>query len=105
MDENVVTHPLPLFGFGPYRGHAGVREWWAAMEASGAQYDFVVREVREIEPDRVAVLGELHSSTGMLLGPWALLVRIRDGLIIESHSYLSDEDTLERLGLLGDSTD
>lgn len=101
MDENVVTYPLPLFGHGPYRGHPGVREWWAAMERSGLDYDVVVREVRQIGPDRVAVFGEVHSgTTGRLVGPWALLVVIRDGLIIESHSYLSDSDTLKRLGLL-----
>jgi ketosteroid isomerase-like protein len=105
MDENVVTYPLPLFGFGPYRGHAGVREWWAAMESSGAQYEVVVRDVRHIGADRVAVLGEMHSRTGALLGPWAVLLRIRNGLIIESHSYLSNEDTLNELGLLGDSSD
>lgn len=105
MDERVVTYPLPLFGYGPYQGHEGVREWWAAMEDSGLQYELVVHEVRQIHPDRVAVLGELHSGAGRLLGPWALVVRIRHGLIIESRSYLSDENTLDRLGLLGDADD
>ena len=103
MDENVVTHPLPLFGFGPHRGHAGVREWWAAMEDSGLEYELVVGEVRQLAPDRVAILGELHHD-GKSLGPWALLMRLRNGLIIESRSYLSDEETLERLGLLGAAT-
>jgi ketosteroid isomerase-like protein len=103
LDENVVTYPLPLFGFGPYRGHAGVREWWAEMEGSRAQYEVVVREVRQIGPDRVAVLGELHSGSGMLLGPWAVLVEISNGLIVESHSYLIDADTLVELGLLGET--
>jgi hypothetical protein len=75
LDEDVVTYPLPLFGFGPYSGHTGVREWWAAMEGAGVRYDVVVRNVRQPAADRVAVLGELHSgSTGALLGPWALLL-------------------------------
>ena len=38
---------------------------------------------------------------GERLSPWAVIVRIRDGLIIESHSYLSTEELLEDLGLLG----
>jgi hypothetical protein len=31
-----------------------------------------------------------------------VVVRVRDGVIIESHSYLSDEELLEHLGLLGE---
>jgi ketosteroid isomerase-like protein len=101
MSDDVVSYPLPLFGFGPYRGHAGVREWWAAMEGAGAQYEVAVRQVRQLGPELVAVFGGLHSSTtGKVLGPWACLVRVRNALITETHFYLSDEDTLHELGLL-----
>jgi hypothetical protein len=99
MDGNVVSYPASLFGHRPHVGHAGVREWWAAMTASRETYDVVVSEARQIGSGRVALLGELHSK-GERLSPWAVLVRIRDGLIVESRSYLSDEKLLADLGLL-----
>jgi ketosteroid isomerase-like protein len=100
MDENVVSHPAPLFGHRPHVGHAGVRAWWATMVASDHSFDVVVTGTRQIYPDRVAVFGELRSR-GARLGPWAVVVLIRNGLIIESRSYLSGEDLLADLGLLG----
>ena len=72
------------------------------MMARSETYDVVVSEVRQIDSGRVAVLGELHSK-GELLSPWAILVRIRDGLIVESRSYLSDEKLLDDLGLLSEA--
>jgi hypothetical protein len=99
IDENVVSYPAPLFGHRPHVGHAGVRQWWAAMIARNERYDVAVNEVRQIDSGRVAVLGELHSE-GKRLSAWAVLVRIRDGLIVESRSYLSDEKLLDDLGLV-----
>lgn len=102
MDEDVVSYPAPLFGHRPHFGHAGVREWWAAMLASYERYEVVVSEVCQIGTDRAAVLGEIRSAKGSPLSPWAVVVRIRNGLIIESRSYLSDKDLLEELRLLGE---
>lgn len=99
MDEAVVSYPAPLFGHRPHYGHAGVRDWWAAMLASDQRYEVVVREVRQVEADRVAVFGEIRAD-GSPLSPWAVLLQIRGGLIIESRSYLSDTGLLEELGLL-----
>jgi 5-deoxy-D-glucuronate isomerase len=45
-DEEVVSYPRPLFGHRPYFGHAGARDWWAAMMASTRRCDLVMREVR-----------------------------------------------------------
>jgi ketosteroid isomerase-like protein len=96
MDENVVSYPAPLFGHRPHVGHAGVREWWAAMMARKETYDVVVSQVRQLDSGRVVVLGELHSD-GRRLSPWAVVVRMRGGLIVESRSYLSDEKVLDDL--------
>jgi hypothetical protein len=76
-----------------------VRAWWGAMIADCQSYDVVVSEVRSLQSDRVAVLGEVRSR-GKRLSPWAVLVRIRKGLIVESHSYLSETNLLEKLQLL-----
>jgi SnoaL-like domain len=100
QDENVVSHPSRLFGPHPHTGHAGVRAWWEAMAASGRWYEVVVSDVRQLGPDRLAILGEIRDQ-GELLSPWGVLVRVSKGLIVESHSYLSDEELLDELGLLG----
>jgi hypothetical protein len=100
LDEHVVIHPSPLFERRPhYTGHAGVREWWETMRASGRWYEVVVNGVRQLESDKCGILGEIRHD-GELLSPWAVLLDIRDSLIIESRSYLSDEDLLRELRLL-----
>ena len=71
------------------------------MVTSGRWYEVVVHEVRQLEPDRLAILGELRDQ-GELLSPWGVLVRVRNGLIVESRSYLSDNDLLESLSLIGE---
>jgi ketosteroid isomerase-like protein len=104
LDENVVSYPVALFGHRPHFGHAGVREWWAAMEASQNRFDVVVIQIRQIESDRVVVLGELSGGDPpQVLSLWGLQVRVRNGLIIESRSYLSDEDLLEEMGLTSET--
>ena len=100
QDENVVSHPSPLFRHRRLVGHAGVREWWAAMVASGRWYHVVITDIRKLDPDRIAILGQIHER-GEVLSPWGVIVRVRDGLIVESRSYLSDKDLLDELGLIG----
>lgn len=99
QDPDVVSYPSRLFGHRPHTGHAGVREWWKTMVASGRWYDVAVTEIRQLSPDRVAALGEIRDH-GERLSPWGVVVRIRDGLIVESHSYLSDKELLDELGVL-----
>jgi ketosteroid isomerase-like protein len=99
MDEDAVSNPARLFGQRSHRGHADVREWWQTMVDSGRWYQVVVAEIRLLPPDRVAVFGELLDH-GEPLSPWGVLVRVRDGLIVESRSYLSEKELLDELGLL-----
>jgi ketosteroid isomerase-like protein len=100
MDPDVSSVPSQLFGRYPHRGHAGVRKWWQKMAASPTRYDVVVRELRPVDQDRVAVLGDLYLE-GERMSPWGVIVRIRNGLIVESRSYLSDRDLLDALGVIG----
>jgi hypothetical protein len=99
QDEQVISYPSPLFGHRRLAGHEGVRTWWEAMVASGRWYEVVAHDIRELRPDRVVILGEIRDR-GERLSPWGVVVRVRNGLIIESHSYLSDGELLEELGLL-----
>jgi ketosteroid isomerase-like protein len=99
QDDEIESSPSRLFENRGHRGHAGVRAWWAEMEASGRWYEVHVREVRVLGPDRAAALGEIWDR-GELVSPWGVIFRVRDGLIVESHSYLSDGDLLAELDLL-----
>lgn len=101
VDEHVVSYPAPLFTHRRHYGHDGVRSWWAAMAADEYAYDVLVKEVWPVEPDRAVVFGELKSG-GRRLGPWALMVQVTDGLIVESRSYLSYGGLLDALQRLQD---
>jgi hypothetical protein len=78
----------------------GVRAWWEATVAGGRWYEVVVSDVRLLPSNRFAILGEI-SDRGEPINPWGVLVRVRNGLIIESPSYLSEKALLEKLRLLG----
>jgi hypothetical protein len=77
-----------------------VRAWWEATVAGGRWYEVVVSDVRLLPSNRFAILGET-SDRGEPINPWGVLVRVRNGLIIESPSYLSEKALLENLRLLG----
>ena len=99
LDESIVSHPSRLVGATDHEGHDGVRAWWKAMEDRGDWYEVGIREIRQPDPDRVAILGDIYDD-GERVSPWCLIMRVRGGLIVESHSYLSDDDLLDRLGLM-----
>jgi hypothetical protein len=82
-----------------YVGHAGIQEWLETAEARGNRYHGHVTEVRNLGGDRWAILGDVLFD-GEKTAPLGVVIRLRDGLIIESRSYLSDEDLLRELGLL-----
>lgn len=97
--EDVVSRPSRLFDHESHRGHAGVRAWWEMMERNGRWYRVDVREVRLLGPDRVAALGDIFERREKL-SPWGVVFRVRDGLIVESRSYLSGDELLDDLELL-----
>ena len=99
LDENVVSYPARLFGQRQTNGHAGVRDWWQTMVDSGRWYEVAIREIRALAPDRVAILGDLLDH-GERVSPWGVVARVHDGLIVESRSYLSDDELLDALGVL-----
>lgn len=99
MGPDVESHPSRLGGARPHQGHAGVRAWWEEMEAAGQVYEVLVSEVRPVGRDRAVVIGEIRDQ-GQPVSPWCVVVRVSDGLIVESRSYLSESDLLEQLGVI-----
>jgi len=63
--------------------------------AGGRWYEVVVNDVRLLPSNRFAILGEIRDR-GEPINPWGVLVRVRNGLIIESPSHLSEKALLER---------
>jgi ketosteroid isomerase-like protein len=102
QDENVVSYPSRLGGAQRHEGHAGVRAWWETMVANGQWYEVVIDEIRQPSAEQVAILGEIRDQ-GDRISPWCVVIRIRNGLITESHSYLSEPDLLTQLGVIRDS--
>ena len=100
MDPDIVSYPSRLFGPRQDIGHDGVRAWWQTMVERDQWYKVVIRDVRAVGEDRVAALGHIHDH-GEPVSSWGVVFRVRDGLIVESRSYLSDEELLAELGLLG----
>jgi ketosteroid isomerase-like protein len=102
LDENIVSYPSRLGDAHPHAGHAGVREWWQTMVDGGQWYTVLIREIRQPNPDQIAVLGEIQDH-GESISPWCVVVRVRGGLIVESRSYLSEPELLAQFGLIDES--
>lgn len=99
LDADFVSHPARLPGARPHRGHDGVRAWWQGLAEHGQWYRVEIEQVRLLGADRAAVLGAIHDGDARL-SPWCVVIRIRQRLIVESRSYLSERVLLEDLGVL-----
>lgn len=82
-----------------YHGHEGLRHWLEQVIASGATHEARVRTVRALDDERLALLTEVCLD-GDVVSPSAMVVRVKDGLIVHAKAYLSDEQTLIRVGVL-----
>jgi len=100
QDEHIVSYPSRLVDETRHEGHDGVRAWWEAISAADRWYDVVIHEIRQPDPDRVAVFGAVYLDDG-LISPWCVVIRVRRGLIVESRSYLTEHDLVEQLGVAG----
>jgi ketosteroid isomerase-like protein len=96
-DPGVVTYPLVIPGVRrKYAGHQGLRHWIRDVVAGDIGYCVVVREVRQLEEQRWALLGELVIDEAPV-SPFASLLSVVDGLVDEAREYLSEEDLLRQL--------
>jgi SnoaL-like protein len=99
-DPTIDFHPTPLVGsHRAYRGHDGVREWVTDLRSSTIDHRVRVRKVLELDGRRFLVLAKVLLD-GEVVSPAAMLARVGDdGLIVEAHAYLSDEEILAQMGL------
>jgi ketosteroid isomerase-like protein len=100
LAPDVVAYPSPLFERRPANiGHDGVRAWWQTMLDADRWYEVAVSHIRQATDGQWAIVGEIQHG-GVVESPWLLVFRIKDGLISESRSYLSDEHVVAGLGRL-----
>jgi hypothetical protein len=104
-DPAIDFHPTPLVGsHRVYRGHAGLAQWVRDLHESPINHRVRVRKVLELDESRFLLLSEVLVD-GEVVSPSALLARLgEDGLIVEAHAYLSDEEILAQLGLAAHET-
>lgn len=101
LSNQVDFHPLRLSGVSAcYRGHDGVRRWFAQLQHAGHEHRIALSEVRSVGEDRVLAVGALVVAGGLDIGPFWALHRIADGVIATAHDYLTDPEMIEYLGLI-----
>lgn len=90
--------PIALAEGRVFRGHAGVRRWWADLTSTFEGFSAEVDEVREVG-GRLVVLGRLRSrgkESGVEISDevgW--LWGFREGTISSMHVYLSHGEALK----------
>lgn len=90
MDPRVRLHPLRLNGLDrSYRGHDGVRSWFARMKELDFEHRFAVSDIRGDSEEAMAV-GKLRLEPDADPIRFWMLDKIGNGLIVSAHHYLTD---------------
>jgi len=90
---------------GVFRGRAAMAKAWRAALSAYRDYSTVVEEIREIDDERVLVLGSFKGggkasgigASGMRTG--AALYQVRNGRVIRHALYFDRDNALADLGL------
>ena len=101
-DVEYFSHLVELEGGGPYRGHDGMRSWWASLLAISPDFSVAIEEVRDLGDVTVTRLrAQGHGAgsdvpmeqTQWHVGGW------RHGKVIWSRVVLSEAAALEAAGV------
>ncbi len=99
-DPAIVTYPSRIARTSRrYVGHQGLHHWIRDVLASDQDQMIAAHEVRKLEDQRWALLGELTVDS-VPLSPFAALFGVAGGLITETREYLSEESLLRELDYL-----
>lgn len=98
-DPEIDIQPLQVGVRGHYSGPAGVRRWMQEIADDDLGHRVRIERVRSLGPGRALVLGTVLLG-GNDVSPYALVLQLRDDRVAAMRSYLDDEPTLERLGVL-----
>jgi ketosteroid isomerase-like protein len=99
-DPTIVTYPSRISRTSRrYLGHQGLRHWIRDVLENDQGQTIAAREVRKLEQQHWALLGEV-TMDAETLSPFASLFGVTHGLITEAREYLSEESLLRELDYL-----
>jgi len=105
MHPDVTFEPIRAPIEGAYRGHAGVRRFFADNREIFESFHLNYTDVRDLGDDRLLVMGTLHlraRGSGIETDvPTAAITVGRNGLLIHWKDYGDPEKALEAAGLSG----
>jgi len=86
-----------------YRGHEGMRRFWHYYRTELADFEVEAQELRDVGDDRVVLLGRFGwrgAASGVKLeSPVGMVITVRDGKMIQSTDYPSQQEALKAVGL------
>lgn len=97
---DVDVYPMQIGVSGHYQGPDGLRRWIDEIIASDLGHRVDFRGIRTLPDGRVALFGEVFVGDASI-SSYTLIATLRDGKVAATRSYLSDEETLTQLKLLG----
>ena len=82
-----------------YAGRDAIREYIRELQVNDRGQEAAWKEVRPCSEDLFVMCGEVLMD-GELVTQATVIFELKDGLIIRGKAYLTDDETLERLGML-----
>jgi ketosteroid isomerase-like protein len=102
LDDHVEAVPILAAMEGGYRGHAGIRRWWAGLLGTFPDFRAEVLDVRDFGDLTIAALRlrgrGAESHTPVDTAAWQVS-QFRDGKCIGWRVYTSESEALEAVGL------
>jgi len=102
FDPQVEFRSLVLEMEGVFRGHEGVRQWWAGLRGAFPDWNPSLVEVRDLD-DRVLIHASATgkgaaSGVGIQTDLWQL-VEVRNGRVVWYAAFRTEAEALEAAGL------
>jgi ketosteroid isomerase-like protein len=99
-DPGIVSYPaITTRARRKYLGHEGLRNWIRDVVAADHGHTVAAREVRRLEEERWAVLGDVMIDEAPV-SPFAAFAHVQRGLVSEVREFLSEEAILRQLAYL-----
>ena len=102
LSDDVEAFPILAGMEGGYRGHDGIRRWWAGLLGTFPDFSAEIVELRDLGDTTIAVLRlrghGSESATPVDVRVWHVS-RLRHGKCIGWRVYTSERDALEAVGL------
>ena len=104
FDDEIEFRPLRFPGVEPfYAGHAGIREWFAAVTGGGHVHRIEAERFSRTEDGRLLVAGKVSLASVGGIAPFSGLYEFEGGRIRRAIHYFTPVAVLDRLGLVEDA--